>query len=212
MSDSSSHGNQARSHAPATLRNREPILEVLRRVLPSAGLLLEIASGTGEHAAFMAPKLGPRLIWQPSEGRATALSVIDGYAKDAACGRIRPAIELDAATADWPIRQADALFCANMIHIAPWVAAQGLFAGAGRILPVGAPLILYGPFKRHGAHTAPSNEQFEAGLLAKDPRWGLRCLDHEVSPLAADCGFDRDEIVPMPANNLMVIFRRNNSH
>jgi len=208
MSDISSHGNHARTHAPATLRNREPILAVLRRVLPAEGLLLEIASGTGEHAAFMAPRLGPGLIWQPSDGRAAALSIIDDYASDAACDRIRPALLLDASAADWPIEQADALFCANMIHIAPWEAAQGLLAGAGRRLPAGAPLVLYGPFKRHGVHTAPSNESFETGLLAKDPRWGVRCLDTQVMPVARETGFELDEVVAMPANNLMVVFRR----
>lgn len=209
MSDTtSSHGDHVRSHAPATLRNREPILAVLQRVLPSAGLLLEIASGTGEHAAFMTPRLGPGLIWQPSDARPGALGVIDGYAQDASCDRIRPAVLLDAAAPVWPVRQADALFCANMIHISPWTAAEGLLAGAGRLLSAGAPLVLYGPFKRHGAHTAPSNEAFEAGLLAKNPLWGVRCLDREIGPLAVQAGFDLAEVIAMPANNLMVIFRR----
>ena len=195
-----------RAHAPATLRNREPILAVLRRVLPEQGLLLEIASGTGEHAAFMAPRLGPELIWQPSDSRATALADIDGNTGDADCPRIRPAIRLDVCAADWPVSRVDALFCANMVHIAPWAAAEGLFAGASRVLPAGAPLILYGPFQRHGAHTAPSNERFDAALRAQDPRWGVRCLDSEVQPLAESRGFALDEIVTMPANNLMLLF------
>ena len=118
-----------RHHAPATLRNREPILAVLRRLLPETGLLLEIASGTGEHAAFMAPRLSPGLEWQPSDVRADALADIDGYGRDSGCSRIRPAIQLDVCAADWPIRRADAVFCANMIHIARWAAAEGLFAG-----------------------------------------------------------------------------------
>lgn len=209
MSETSSHGDHVRAHAPATLRNREPILAVLQRVLPAAGLVLEIASGTGEHAAFMAPRLAPGLIWQPSEARAGALSIIDGYARDAACPRIRPAVRLDASAPEWPIERADALFCANMIHIAPWEAAVGLFAGAGTRLPGGAPLVLYGPFKRNGRHTAPSNESFEAGLVAKDPRWGVRCLDTQLLPVARKNGFDLAEVVAMPANNLVVIFRRN---
>lgn len=209
MSDqTTSHGDHVRGHAPATLRNREPILAVLRRVLPSAGLLLEIASGTGEHAAFMTPQFGPGLIWQPSDARPGALSVIDGYAGDAVCDRIRPAVLLDASTPVWPVQQADAVFCANMIHISPWTAAEGLFAGAGRLLAAGAALVLYGPFKRHGGHTASSNESFEAGLKAKDPRWGVRCLDSEIGPLAAQSGFQMAEVITMPANNLMVIFRR----
>ena len=211
MSDTSSHGDHVRAHAPATLRNREPILAVLRRVLPAEGLLLEIASGTGEHAAFMAPRLGPGLIWQPSDGRAGALSVIDSYASEVSGARIRPALLLDASAADWPIERADGLFCANMIHISPWQAALGLFSGAGRLLPAGAPLVLYGPFKRHGVHTAPSNQAFEAGLRAKDSRWGVRCLDTQVMPVARESGFELAEVVAMPANNLMVLFRRGES-
>lgn len=204
MSDSAPR----RAHAPATLRNREPILAVLRRVLPARGLLLEIASGTGEHAAFMAPQLGPDLIWQPSDHRAEALADIDGNTGDAGCPRIRPAIRLDVCAATWPVGQADGVFCANMIHIAPWAAAEGLFAGASRILSADAPLVLYGPFKRHGAHTAPSNERFDAALQAQDPRWGVRCLDTEVQPLAETHGFGLEDVVAMPANNLTVIFRR----
>jgi hypothetical protein len=200
-----------RAHAPATLRNREPILAVLQRVLPEKGLLLEIASGTGEHAAFMAPRLGPDLIWQPSDGRPEALADIDGNTGDVACPRICPAVHLDVC-AEWPVGRADAVFCANMIHIAPWVAAEGLFAGASRILPAGAPLILYGPFKRHGVHTAPSNEGFDAALRAQDVRWGVRCLDSEVEPLARTQHFLLEEAIAMPANNLAVIFRRQSRH
>lgn len=197
-----------RPHAPATLRNREPILAVLRRVLPAEGLLLEIASGTGEHAAFMSPRLSPRLIWQPSEAHADALRDIDGHARAENCARVLPAIVLDVCGVDWSLSAAAAIFCCNMIHIAPWAAAEGLFAGAARVLPNGAPLILYGPFKRHGAHTAPSNQVFDAGLQAQDSRWGVRCLDTQVVPLAERSGFALDEIVAMPANNLIVIFRR----
>lgn len=200
--------NPKRAHAPATLRNREPILAVLRRVLPQRGLLLEIASGTGEHAAFMTPQLGPALIWQPSDHRAEALADIDGNTGDTHCPRIRPAIQLDVCAAVWPVERADAMYCANMIHIAPWAAAEGLFAGAAHVLAAGAPLILYGPFKRHSSHTAPSNERFDAALRAQDPRWGVRCLDAEVQPLAEGNGFVLEEIIAMPANNLTVIFRR----
>lgn len=198
---------QARAHAPATLRNREPILAELRRVLPARGLLLEIASGTGEHAAFMTPQL-PDIAWQPSDARPESLADIDGYARDSDCARIRPALRLDVTAARWPLAQADAVFCANMIHIAPWSAAEGLFAGAGKILSPGAPLVLYGPFKRNGAHTAPSNEHFDEALRAQDPRWGVRCLDAEVAPLAARSGFRLETVVAMPANNLTLVFRR----
>jgi hypothetical protein len=195
-------------HAPATLRNREPILAVLRRVLPTEGLLLEIASGTGEHAAFMAPRLGPKLIWQPSDSREDALPDIEAYRQEGGGARLKPAILLDVRADPWPIARADAIFCANMIHIAPWSAAEGLFSGAARLLAAGAPLILYGPFKRQGEHTAPSNQSFDAALRAQDPSWGVRCLDREVTPLAADAGFLREEIIAMPANNLTVVFRR----
>jgi hypothetical protein len=200
--------DRPRRHAPATLRNREPILAVLARVLPQAGVLLEVASGTGEHAAFIAPRLRSELIWQPSEAGADALPDIDANVHDAGCPRIRPAIVLDVTAADWPIRSADAVFCANMIHIAPWGAAEGLFAGSSRLLADGAPLILYGPFKRNGAHTAPSNQTFDESLRARDPGWGVRCLDTEVAALAERSGFALDEVVPMPANNLTVVFRR----
>ena len=199
--------SQPRAHAPATLRNREPILAELRRVLPSRGLLLEIASGTGEHAAFMTPQL-TGLEWQPSDTRAEALDEIDGYARDSSCARIRPAIRLDVTAPQWPLAQADAVFCANMIHIAPWAAAEGLFTGAGKILGFGAPLVLYGPFKRGGAHTAPSNAQFDEALRSQDPRWGVRCLDGDVVPLAARSGFRLGSAVAMPANNLTVVFLR----
>ncbi len=195
-------------HAPATLRNREPILAVLRRVLPEDGLVLEVASGSGEHAAFMTPRLGTGIAWQSTEANWNALAGIDAHAADSACPRIRPAIVLDAGAADWPIHQADAIFCCNMIHIAPWPASEGLFAGAARLLSMGAPLILYGPFKRHGQHSAPSNAAFDAGLRDRDPSWGVRCLDHEVRPLAERSGFGLDEIVAMPANNVIAIFRR----
>ncbi len=195
-------------HAPATARNRQPILDVLETALPGAGLVLEIASGTGEHAAFMAPRLGPEIVWQPSEADLDALIDIDDHARESRCLTIRPALFLDVTDHDWPIDDADAVFCSNMIHIAPWSATEGLFAGAARLLDTGAPLILYGPFKRHGEHTAPTNEAFDAHLQSQDDRWGLRCLDTEVTPLAADFGFTVDAIVPMPSNNLTVVFRK----
>lgn len=193
-------------HAPATLRNREAILAVLQRVLPQDGLLLEIASGTGEHAAFIAPRLRGKLNWQPSDFDAETLSSIDAHG--AGEPRTRKAVRLDVTQFDWPIDKAQAMFCANMIHIAPWAAAEGLFAGAERILSAGAPLVLYGPFKRHGRQTAPSNEAFDQSLKSRDPGWGIRCLDSEVAPLARRHGLALDEIVDMPANNLSVVFRR----
>jgi cyclopropane fatty-acyl-phospholipid synthase-like methyltransferase len=184
-------------------------LKVLERILPAKGVLLEIASGTGEHAAFMAPQLGSGWTWQPSELSTEALEDIDSYAAESNCKRIRPALVLDVTLEPWPLDRADAILCCNMIHIAPWEAAKGLFAGAARILPPNAPLILYGPFKRNGEHTAPSNAEFDATFLKqRNPLWGVRCLDTEVTPLAEENGFALDEFVQMPANNLSVIFRR----
>lgn len=192
---------------PATLRNRESILGILRQEAPETGLLLEIASGSGEHAAWMAPQL-PSLIWQPSDFDAAALPSIDAHAGDSGASNIRAALQIDVTQDVWPVTGADAILCCNMIHIAPWAAAEGLFAGGARILPAGAPLILYGPFKRHGRHTAPSNETFDAEFLkARNPLWGVRCLDTEVTPLAEANGFVRSAIHEMPANNLTVVFR-----
>jgi len=197
-----------RGHAPATLRNRGPILDVLKRVLAARGMLLEIASGTGEHAAFMTPRLSDHWIWQPSDLSPDALEDIDSYAAESGCERIRPAFVLDVTERTWPIDRADAILCCNMIHIAPWEAAAGLFAGSARTLPPGAPLVLYGPFKRHGEHTAPSNAEFDAVFLrGRNPLWGVRCLDWQVAPLVEE-NFTLEEIVQMPANNLTVIFRR----
>lgn len=193
-------------HAPATLRNRDAILPVLQRVLPDTGTLLEIASGTGEHAAYMASRLPGTLLWQPSDGDPNALAGIDAHA--IGNERILPALHLDVVARSWPIERAAAVFCANMVHIAPWRAAEGLFAGAARLLPQAAPLVLYGPFRRHGQHTAPSNAAFDQDLKLRNPRWGIRCLDSEVTPLATQHGFTLQEIVAMPANNLSVIFRR----
>jgi SAM-dependent methyltransferase len=195
-------------HAPATMRNREPILEVLKRTLPKAGLLLEVASGTGEHAAFIAPRLPKGLVWQPSEASVEALADIDAHTSGVRGSCVRPAIVLNATDTNWPILSADAVFCCNMIHIAPWRAAEGLFAGSSRILGDAAPLILYGPFRRQGIHIAPSNQSFDDALRARNPGWGVRCLDTDVMPLAEQSGFTMDEIVAMPANNLTVVFRR----
>jgi hypothetical protein len=197
-----------RRHMPATLRNREAILAVLKEVLPQQGVLLEIASGSGEHAAFMAPQLAP-LIWQPSDFDPDNLPSIDAHAGDAAVANIRPALRLDVTRRPWPVADGvAALLCCNMIHIAPWAAAEGLFAGAAACMAKGAPLLLYGPFRRHGEHTAPSNAAFDDSLKARDARWGVRCLDTDVVPLAIRNGFALDRIVDMPANNLTVIFRR----
>jgi hypothetical protein len=194
----------ARREAPAVARNRDAILEVLRGILPARGLLLEVASGSGEHALHFAPGF-PELAFQPSDPDPDARASIDAWC--AGVAHIRPALALDAAAQDWPLAQADAVLCINMIHIAPWVACEGLLRGAARILPPGAPLVLYGPFKRGGAHTAPSNAEFDESLRARDPAWGVRDLE-AVAAEAAGAGFGPPAITAMPANNLTVAFRR----
>lgn len=191
-------------HAPATLRNREPILAVLKRWLPSSGLVLEVAAGSGEHAAFFAP-LFPGLEWQPTDRDADALASIDAWQGEAGIATLRPALALDVRAEPWPVERADAVFCANMIHIAPWDCALALLRGAGRILPAGGLLILYGPFRVGGRHTAPSNEAFDAELRARDPAWGVRDLE-AVGEAAQAAGLDHLETAPMPANNLTVVW------
>jgi len=194
----------ARREAPAVARNRDAILAVLRGILPARGLLLEVASGSGEHALHFAPAF-PGLTFQPSDPDPDARASIDAWC--AGVPNIRPALALDATAPNWPVARADAVLCINMIHISPWASCEGLLRGAARALPPGAPLILYGPFKRGGAHTAPSNEAFDADLRARDPDWGVRDLE-EVAAAAAATGFGPPEITAMPANNLTVAFRR----
>ncbi|MBU8537083.1 DUF938 domain-containing protein [Falsiroseomonas tokyonensis] len=189
--------------APAAARNRDPILSALRPLLPAAGLVLEVASGSGEHARHFAEAL-PGLTFQPSDPEPGARASIDAWCAGAA--NIRPALALDA-TGDWPLAAADAVLCINMIHIAPWAATEGLLRGAARLLPVGGPLVLYGPYLQAGVATAPSNLDFDASLRARDPAWGLRQLE-DVAAAAAAAGFGPPTVSAMPANNLLVAFRR----
>ena len=195
-----------RIYRPHVARNREPILDVLRRVLPPRGLVLEIASGSGEHAAYFAGKL-PALDWQPTDPDAEALASIAAHRADAGLSNLLPPLLLDVTATQWPVFRADAAICCNMIHIAPWEACEGLLAGAGRVLPAGGVLYLYGPYKIGGRHTAPTNSAFDDQLRAQNLEWGIRDLD-DVTALARRHGFTLGETVPMPANNLSVIFRR----
>lgn len=198
----------ARQYAPAAARNRDPIWQVLKDELPAQGLVLEVASGSGEHAVHFASHSPSGLIFQPSDPDARARASIDAWTKASGLPNIRPALELDASAETWPIAHADAVFCFNMIHIAPWDAALGLIAGAARILPGQGLLFLYGPFKREGRHTAPSNEAFDREFLkARNPAWGVRDLE-AVSDCAAAAGFGSPRIEEMPANNLSLAFRR----
>lgn len=194
----------ARREAPAVARNRDAILDALRGILPPRGLVLEIASGSGEHALHFAAAL-PALTFQPSDPDAEARASIDAWC--AGVANIRPALALNAAAPDWPVDRADAVLCINMIHIAPWAACEGLMRGAARVLPPEAPLVLYGPFRRGGAHTAPSNAAFDDSLRSRDPAWGVRDLE-AVAAEAAAAGFGPPAITPMPANNLTLAFRR----
>lgn len=193
-------------HAPATARNRQPILDVLRPRLPAQGLVLEIASGSGEHIVHFAEAL-PGLVFQPSDPSADARASIDDWVLTQGLGNVRAALALDAAGEVWPIERADAVVCCNMIHIAPWEAAVGLIAGAARVLSAGGTLYLYGPYRRDGRHTAPSNEAFDRDLRQRDPAWGVRDLE-AVASLAEDRGFGSPEVIDMPANNLSLIFKR----
>jgi SAM-dependent methyltransferase len=193
-------------HAPATARNRGPILDVLRPRLPADGLVLEVASGSGEHAVHFAAAL-PQLVFQPSDPDEDALASIDAWAATSTLANIRPAVALDATAPSWPVEDAAAVLCCNMIHIAPWSAAIGLVAGAARVLPDHGLLYLYGPYRRDGGHTAPSNEAFDRDLRRRNPAWGIRDLE-AVTELAEAHGFAPPEVIDMPANNLSVIFRR----
>jgi len=192
-----------RKHAPATLRNRGPIAEVLQDELPATGKVLEVASGSGEHCAFFAQFFSGH-VWQPTDPDPGALGSIASWC--AGIDNVLPPLALDAASADWPVDVADAVLCINMAHISPWEATLGLVAGAKRLLVKGAPLILYGPWRREGVKTAPSNEAFDASLKARDPRWGLRRVE-DLDTAADARGFARTRLVEMPANNLMLVYR-----
>jgi hypothetical protein len=195
-----------RQYAPATLRNRDFILDVLRNVLPMTGIILEIASGSGEHVVHFARSL-PHLVFQPSDPEPDALLSIAGWAKAAAVKNVRAPIALDASNPVWPIASADGIICINMIHISPWEATVGLIKGAATILPSKSPLYLYGPYKREGFETAPSNQAFDQNLRDRNPNWGLRDLE-VVAAMAQSVGFSAPVITEMPANNLSVVFRR----
>jgi hypothetical protein len=193
-------------HAPATLRNRDAIVAVLRDWLPATGSVLEVASGSGEHALHFAAAF-PDMDWQPTDPDPAGLTSIAAYRVDAGLANIAPPIALDAASDVWPLDRADAILCINMVHISPWEATTGLLAGAVRLLARGAPLILYGPYFEPDAPTAESNLAFDASLRSRNPAWGLRDTD-AVKAAAVDAGLAFAERRAMPANNLMLLFRR----
>jgi SAM-dependent methyltransferase len=195
-----------RAFSPASQRNRQPILEVLARVLPGSGLVLEVASGGGEHALWFAQHLRP-LAWQPSDPDPACRRSIAAHAAGVHCPTLKPPLDLDVTEAIWPIEHADAIVCINMVHIVPWAATEGLIAGAARCLPPGGVLYLYGPYKRVGKHTAPSNAAFDESLRAHDPAWGLREVE-AVAESAQAQGLTLGKIVEMPANNLSLVLTR----
>lgn len=195
-----------RRHAPAVARNRDPILAVLREVLPQTGLVLEIASGTGEHAVHFAAAL-PELSWQPSDPDPDARASIAAWRNSEAVPNLLAPIQLDAASSAWSLAQADAIVCINMIHISPWQATEGLMAGAARLLSAGQPLFLYGPFRQAAHPVEPSNQAFDDDLRQRDRRWGLRHLD-DVRACAEARGLKLNRVEDMPANNLSVVFRK----
>ncbi len=191
---------------PATGRNRDALHTVLAEVLPDAGDLLEISAGSGQHAAYLAPKF-PGLRWYPTDYDAGVLGSIDAWAADSGATNLQPAQQLDVTAWPWPLERADVVLNINMIHIAPWECTQALMRGVGLVLRPGGLLIMYGPYRIDGAHTAPSNERFDASLRARDPRWGVRDLEKVASAADAE-GLQLVQRVPMPANNFTVIYRR----
>lgn len=192
--------------SPAAQRNREPIAAVLADWLPASGLVLEVASGTGEHAAFFAGRF-PRLEWQPSDPDPAAIASIEAWRADCGLPNLREPVVLDAAAGTWPVDTADVLLNINMVHISPWAAALGLLDGAARILPAGGGLILYGPWLVAGVETAPSNLAFDADLKRRDPAWGLRKVE-DFAREAGARGLDLTDQRAMPANNRMLLFTR----
>lgn len=192
-------------YAPATQRNREPILEVLRKILPPQGLVLEVASGTGEHSTFFASQL-PGLTFQPSDPSFENRQSVASWAVELAVSNVRKPLALDVREDPWPLSKVDAVLAINLIHIAPWEATTSLMRGAAKALVPSAPLFLYGPYFQKDRPTAPSNVEFDQSLRDQDPTWGVRQLEDVVAE-AKKFGLALEEIVEMPANNLSVIFR-----
>ena len=199
------HG-MTKAFAPAAERNQQPILDVLRRTLPSDGLVLEIASGTGQHASFFSTHL-TTIRWQPSDASHEALESISARVREAGRDNLLPPLELDVRATPWPVVGAEAIVCINMIHIAPWESTVALFHGASRILEEARPLITYGPYRLHGTHTAQSNAAFDESLRSRNIEWGVRDVD-DLQRLGEETGFELVERVAMPANNMTLIWTR----
>lgn len=201
--------DERRLFSPSAARNRDPIRDAFLRTMPHAGVVLEIGSGTGEHAVHIAAA-APGLRWLPGDPDEASRASIAAWTEHLGLSNVAPPHAIDVTAPGWDqdLSPFDGVISINMIHIAPFGAARGLIAGAGRLLRPAGKLFLYGPFARNGAHTAPSNKEFDASLKARDPRWGVRDLDLEITPLAKAAGLDLEMVIEMPANNLSVIFRR----
>lgn len=195
-----------RLFASATQRNRDAILPILRRVLPASGTILEVGSGSGEHAVYFAANL-PQTQWIPSDTDSAALASISAWIQHAGASNVAPPIALNVGDTDWPIASVDAMVCINVIHYSPWESTPALFAGAARLLSPGGVLYLYGPYRRNGQHTAASNAAFDAWLKSVDPSFGVRDLE-DVEQQAGLHGFSLDEVLAMPANNFSLVLRR----
>ena len=193
-----------RQFAAAAERNRGPILDILRSILPAAGTIVEIASGTGQHVAHFAQAL-PSLTWQPTDPQPAARRSIEAWTGD--LPNVCAPLELDVLRAPWPVEQAEGLVCINMLHISPWETCAALFGGAATIVAGRGPVILYGPYRIGRRHTSPSNARFDESLQAQDPRWGVRDLD-DVHAVAFRYGFRLEARIAMPANNMTLVFRR----
>jgi hypothetical protein len=198
----------APSHSPAADRNKQPILEVLRQVLPAHGDALEIASGTGQHVAWFAAAL-PGWTWQPTDFGAGAFDSVQAYVEQAGLKNVRAPLQLDVTAPQWPLagRMFDAIYCANMLHISPWATCTGLMAGAARHLTPDGALVTYGPYLEDDVPTAPGNLQFDISLRARDAAWGIRRLE-DVKREAERAGLALRDRHAMPANNLLLVFGR----
>ena len=199
-------------HSPAAERNRQPILEALQQVLPAQGVALEVASGTGQHAAFFAQGL-PGWTWQPSDATPDGFASISAWCAHTGVANVRTPVLLEVLSPRWPARgdafaqQFDAIFCANMLHIAPWATCAGLMRGAARHLAPDGSLLTYGPYLEQGVPTAPGNREFDRNLRSRNRAWGIRALE-DVAQEAHAAGLQLHTRIPMPANNLLLAFRR----
>lgn len=199
-------GPEDQKHAPATMRNRDAIVEVLGGVLPDEGTILEVASGTGEHAVYFGQKF-PNLTFQPSDPDPECCRSIAAWRKRAEAQNVLPPIQLDALADKWSIDQPAAILCINMIHISPWEASVGLFRKAAMLLSVGAPLYLYGPYFRDDVAPAQGNLEFERSLKSRNLQWGIRDVA-DMDALAAKTGFERNGLIDMPVNNISLIYHK----